>query len=994
MGASLILAFAISLALAPICRKIAPRFGLVARTDDPGRGGIAAVGGVAVAASLAVSVLVFGNLDGAGVLAAGAAIALLAGLAADAGAMTHDAIPVSEIGIASLFLLLGHRLQWVHSTTLDWMLTLIWTVGVIRAFRMLDRFDGLCLGVAVIAGAFVAGSAAAAVELSPWNPYLASLLGALSGVFVYNLRAASIGMGESGRLLIGACFAGLALIPGSRSGGSLLSVVAAPVFVLTAPTLTTMWAAVSRICSDREGPSRGPADPPERPHPIILPARYAVRLLSLLAATGGLIGIALEHFEHWWSTIVVALAGIALLAIHRGIEVSGVSDGAARGRAGLASVRLDTGDTNRMTEMLLDAVLVTASYYAAFRLKFDYLDFVGQFAHMERSLPIVLVSQLVAWLALRLYPAGYRDSPAFDGVAAVRGVMIATTASALIVRYLFQLEGFPFKVFVIYGFIVLPAILGSRKALGAIRGGALEMPPKLTRWIVELGAVGLIFSAVSVFSAHLQRMTPPTPESSRGVLFRDGAKYLDMARQFRAGSRVVSAPAPWVYRIATPWLASFASKSQIDAAQAAGAAAAKAGRASEAAAFVSESQIRAALPFYVINIAAAFVAAALLLVWLSRFVQSSGMRVLLVTMFLVTWVGPARFVYFQPAYVDPLFLVFLMTGLLLVDASRLRPVWQCALLLSPVVFVGTLSRESMGIVALAFLGCRNPFAAMRIGRWRDAAWTTMPLLAALLAFAFVHRVTIPTGPETARSLPLNLIGHKWLLTWILTWFFTFGPAVVAIVVADGGRPIEFLRQEPHLMLYLLGCGALSYLGGVDDERITLWAAPVVYVLAARAITRHRAALRSIPLLVTLTAAQIVSTRLLWPVPTQGPSVAPISSARSIGEWTFDSVNRLVVIDTYYQNLWSFSGSRRWHLALLAYDIGFVALIVAWIRSSEHSDSLIAPPASPECDSNAPPARPDSPGCARAENRRQTAAPLASHASTADSPPIPVEDSAR
>lgn len=43
-----------------------------------------------------------------------------------------------------------------------------------------------------------------------------------------------------------------------------------------------------------------------------------------------------------------------------------------------------------------------------------------------------------------------------------------------------------------------------------------------------------------------------------------------------------------------------------------------------------------------------------------------GVRLLLVTMFLAVWVGPTRYVYFTPMYVDPLFFVFPMIGLLLV----------------------------------------------------------------------------------------------------------------------------------------------------------------------------------------------------------------------------------------------------------------------------------------------------------------------------------------
>jgi hypothetical protein len=108
----------------------------------------------------------------------------------------------------------------------------------------------------------------------------------------------------------------------------------------------------------------------------------------------------------------------------------------------------------------------------------------------------------------------------------------------------------------------------------------------------------------------------------------------------------------------------------------------------------------------------------------------------------------------------------------------------------------------------------------------------------------------------------------------------------------------------------------------------------VYVLTARAVERHRAAFRSVALVVVLATAQVVSERVFWPIPAQGAAITSISNNRSFTEWVFDAVNRLVVIDTYYSNLWSYWGSRPWHYVLLAYDLAFVVFIGAWIRSIE------------------------------------------------------------
>ena len=414
---------------------------------------------------------------------------------------------------------------------------------------------------------------------------------------------------------------------------------------------------------------------------------------------------------------------------------------------------------------------------------------------------------------------------------------------------------------------------------------------------LEFGAVSLIFAAVTLLSAYLQ--------AARPLLFGDAKEYYGMAQQFGAGLPFAMAEAPFVYRIATPWLAGFATRPLI----------------------------YDVVPFFVINITSAFVIALLLLVWLRQFVASPAVRLLLVTMFLAEWHGPARFVYFYPIYVDPLFIVFLMAGLLLVVRTRLQPPERVAPVLALVVFLGTLSRESMVVVALAFIACHNAFTAgSRNWRPRDAVWAIVPLLAALLALAYTRAVGFPTAPYSPLSEPLSMLHKKPVFTWVLAYFFTFGPAALALIAADGRRAIEFLRSRPELAVYLVSCGILSFFGGTDTERIACWGAPVVYLLVGRAIERHWTALRSVPLVAVLVGAQVVSERILWPIPSTYYIVKAFTDFDSRLAQLYDAVNRLIVIDTHYANLWSYFGSRPWHALLLAYDISFVVVVALWIRA--------------------------------------------------------------
>ena len=618
--------------------------------------------------------------------------------------------------------------------------------------------------------------------------------------------------------------------------------------------------------------------------------RLTLVLLSMLGATGGLIGMA--RSERWWSMVAMGAVGITACAVY--LSAARLRDGTTAvsiALTGRASVFTDFEYDERGGLVLLDGLVVTAAYYVAYRLKFDSVDFAGNFAHLERSLPIVVAVQLMTFVAAGAY---HRHDILRSYAAISRAVAMTVIASALVLRWGLWSEHFPYRVLIIYGAIAVVATTCARTALGLVVERARRLTPRAAAWVLEVAAASLIFAGLSLFSASLQGAEQP---------FGDAEEYLDMAQQFRAGLHVVSASAPWVYRVATPWLASFA----------------------------SESQINAGIPFYLINIASAFASTVLLLVWLRRFVAMGWVRLVMVTLYLAAWVGPARFVYFTPIYVDPLFITLLLAGLLLVDRNRLEPPYRVAPLLATLVFIGSFSRESMAIIALAFVGCHNPFTKSPSWGWRDAVSVAMPLVAVAVALVVVRQIAIPTEPYSALGQLSSITRQKPIFTWLLSWFLTFGPAPIALIAVDARRALEFLRRHPDLLVYLVSCGVISYVGGVDTERIMLWAAPVVFVLMGRAVEEHRETLRCGPLVAVLAVVQLVSARLFWPIPRHGFSAQVLSGFSPLAQ-AYELVNRLIVIDTHYGNLWSFWGSRRLHAALLAYDLVLVAAIVVWMRA--------------------------------------------------------------
>ena len=492
----LLLSFAAALVLVPLCRLAARRLGLVAkpREDRWHTREIAMLGGVGIALSMLVAMLAFGRSTELAVLCTAAGLMFFTGLADDVWSLKPATKLVVEIGVAAIFLYFGYHLNWVSGVTVDWMLTLIWIVGLTNAFNLLDNMDGLCAGIAVVAAAAFLITALPVQAGTPayyQAQYLAALIGALLGFLVYNTHPASIFMGDSGSLLIGMSLAGLSLTLGSTSAGgqNVLSVIAVPLLVLLIPIFDTTLVTISRIWWGRPTSMGGRDHSSHRLVAIGLSERSAVTLLWLLAAASGAIGVAFHTSAAWWSIVAAVFAvGMTMFAIYLGgIRVYETSDAAALERGGLTPIVVDFVYRRRVAEVLLDFVLVTVSYYAAYRLKFDFIEFAANFTYFTQSLPIVVAVQLAAFFAAGVYQGVWRHFSASDAVTVVRGTLVGTIACALIFMYMFQGESYSRTVLIIYAIVVVLMITGSRASFRVI-SDALQRRRQSGRRIVVYGA--------------------------------------------------------------------------------------------------------------------------------------------------------------------------------------------------------------------------------------------------------------------------------------------------------------------------------------------------------------------------------------------------------------------------------------------------------------------------------------------------------------------------
>ena len=471
-------ALVLSLLLVPVARAAAVRLGCVAmpKSDRWHRRPTALFGGVAVALSVFVVVpSVLGVRQNAVILATGGLMFLL-GLVDDIWSLRPSTRLVAEIAVASILLFFGFRLGWSASLSLDAMLTVLWIVGITNAFNLLDNMDGLCGGLALIAGvAFLFGLLPAEAGTAAFAEagYIAALLGATGGFLVFNVHPASIFMGDSGALCIGVNLAALALGRAGveHRGSNLLSIVTAPVVVLLIPILDTTLVTASRVLSGRKASIGGRDHSSHRLVSIGLSERAAVAVLWTLAAGAGAIGVAMRQITESWTILLafVFILGMTIFAVYLArVRVYEDADEMIR-RGRITPLVVNFMATWPAAEVVLDLCLVSVAYYSAYRLRFDGTVFAGTyFRHFIESLPLILATQMIALFLVGAYRTLWRYFGLSDVIVFGKGVVLGCLIGQLAVLYVFRFVGYSRGVFFVYAILLMFLLVASRASFRLI----------------------------------------------------------------------------------------------------------------------------------------------------------------------------------------------------------------------------------------------------------------------------------------------------------------------------------------------------------------------------------------------------------------------------------------------------------------------------------------------------------------------------------------------
>src|SRR5215813_10441741 len=332
----------------------------------------------------------------------------------------------------------------------------------------------------------------------------------------------------------------------------------------------------------------------------------------------------------------------------------------------------------------------------------------------------------------------------------------------------------------------------------------------------------------------------------------DGSAYYTLAQQISNGQQL-TAEAPFVYRVGTPFLASLFFKDDL------------------------------LLGFKMVNLAANTVTTLLLVVWFRLFIGDWRVRLALLAAFLTQWHGPVRFVHFYPVASDNWFIAILLAGLLGIHAARRHSSWLMVAGIGALAVLGVLMRESGMLLAFAAPLARNP---LRVA-WRLPQFPLrflIPLALAIVTFAGVHAVAHVTNIYSA-SEGAPFVVPKSAPTYLLGWWTAFGLLLV-FPIYHWRRTLAFLWEHQYMAGLLLAVALLSSFSSPalqlqlqDTERYLFWAVPIVFVLVGRAI-EHSVPLLTWPLLALIVAGQALAERVFWTIPQPGSGDPNLTFERS------------------------------------------------------------------------------------------------------------------
>ena len=374
------------------------------------------------------------------------------------------------------------------------VVAIIWFAGICHAMNLLDNMDGLAAGIGLIAAAFMValmgGSLGPALAVG-----LVALAGALLGFLYWNRNHARLFMGDCGSLFIGGVLGAASLVPVYNAPVAFISPVVIVVLILIVPLFDTGFVLVLRRLAGRKASKGGTDHVSHRLVSLGFSERSVVRILYALGLTGGGTAWVLIQgggTEPVLPVVALFAVGIVLLGIYLArVPAYNAEDFQALQKSSFAPFLKDLTFRFHVGEVLLDIVLITVSYYVAYRLRFEGEDLDNFLPYFTASLPAVLGCKLIAMYVSGLYRRSWDTFGLRDLSTVLRGVGFGSLLSLVAVAFLYRLEGFSRTVYVLDALLLGAAIVGTRASFRAMNLVAASRHKRNSRVLVYgAGAFG------------------------------------------------------------------------------------------------------------------------------------------------------------------------------------------------------------------------------------------------------------------------------------------------------------------------------------------------------------------------------------------------------------------------------------------------------------------------------------------------------------------------
>ena len=487
---TLLIAFVVALAVAgvatPLVRMAARSVGMVARpsADRWHHQPTALLGGIGIFAGCGAGVvaalvwlqppdaMVASDSSWLGIL--GAAVLMFgAGVLDDHIDFQPASKLVFQTVAATVLVGFGAVLPVTSVGPLNILLTVFWFITVTNALNLLDNMDGVTAGVAAIAALCLA-----AVFWHDGNLLLAGICAAMAGAALgflpYNFHPASIFMGDSGALFMGALLAGLAAAQPASASSSVIAAMFVPALIIVVPLVDTALVSFTRMVAGRRISVGGRDHAAHRLVAMGLSERQVALTLYCFAAAGGVMAVTMYvtrgGFELWLGSLF--LTAMLVLAAYL-TRLHGYPEGERpRGRSTI--LVSEVLFKRRALEVVLDVGIFAIAYAGAFLLRFDGAPPMEQLTILNFTLPVLVGVQTAVFGAFGVYRGFWEHYGMSDMHRLIRAVALGSILSVAVVAFAFPDAHFSRSVFVIDALLVAVLTLGVRfsvRSLESVRSG-------------------------------------------------------------------------------------------------------------------------------------------------------------------------------------------------------------------------------------------------------------------------------------------------------------------------------------------------------------------------------------------------------------------------------------------------------------------------------------------------------------------------------------------